>query len=363
MATVVGYEPMTASEGFVLPILSLVSNPDGRVAQILDEIDSRVTGFGPVETSENFVTFSTGANVSVGSDPVMMFKLSAHEALCGTLAELEIPLLSYANDQSKSAAIRFQIFDLLGDQENKLRMRLAMTNQISKALGEPAAQLFNHSALRTELWRILVARAATREVKLKVLETRGRLFAFYDSGELKLDISALSENDFPNIEMDEIRDELNALFTGAKSTSAVPAGAPPYEGEQTLSGIARVKRQEERVAILLTLILYNPDDAREILEKYPVRTVFERRAIQTLHTHLLNHDFSRRLRWDQLVELMARHIYGLVFPQNKGIYLMALAKHLGHRDEIARYVASRTLTSNAIAIGQYADEIREILSN
>lgn len=128
------------------------------------------------------------------------------------------------------------------------------------------------------------------------------------------------------------------------------------------------KRQEERMAILLDLILRNPDDALLLINlysqdkaKYANRVLKEiEREIRAKEKTLFEDEKGRRLNAVQLARIVNRP-FSRGMPNNRGALLFYMAKHLAKYPDINQYLRQKLKNSWSVFIAPNREQIQYFL--
>lgn len=126
--------------------------------------------------------------------------------------------------------------------------------------------------------------------------------------------------------------------------------------ERIVNEIRHRRRQEERLALVLDLLLENDSAGWDILRSYVDKAKFARTAIILLADALSKRQNSRANK--NLSEVISREIwtmFRLAYPPQRGILLLEFAKVLKHNADIANTIKSVCRTSNSM----YVNEVRE----
>jgi hypothetical protein len=145
-------------------------------------------------------------------------------------------------------------------------------------------------------------------------------------------------------------------YTDNKSISVIEAARELH----------RVGRQEERVAILLDLILRNPDDALLLINLYSKdRAKYANRVLKQIETEvrsnrqgdtLFQEEKGRRLNAIQLARIINRP-FSRGMPNNRAALLYYMAKHLARYPDINKYLREKITDTRSIFIVPLRSEI------
>ncbi len=135
--------------------------------------------------------------------------------------------------------------------------------------------------------------------------------------------------------------------------------------------VHQVKRQEERLAILLDLILRNPNNSLFLISLYSKdRAKYANLILKQIETELkagaaegtlfTNETVTRKLSAVQLARIVNRQFsHGM--PDNRAALLYYMAKHLAKYPDINRYLRAKLAKARSIFIVPHRREILQFL--
>ncbi|MEZ6023024.1 MAG: hypothetical protein R3C16_06355 [Hyphomonadaceae bacterium] len=340
-ARLISFLPLAGAIGFALPVLSHPSQP-GPFIQEIDERTRTVRGFQLLEDDPSrFVPLDTEVVVSVGAPQVFVFVARGGDALCGSLKELAPDLRLCAEELNRQPEIQLQIFDLIGDDQEKRGARAAVREAMVRDLGPNAVRYFLNALVRGDLWDLLVDSAPDTDAANRILSVRGRIDAqLGPAGDVEINLESIDRRDLWWIDEGKLIAELEGRFsTLSLPYPDQPVGSEEESGDFLFHGI-QAPRQEERMVLLLRALLAEPDSAWVLATKYAPRTRFEDRALQIIRRHLEPGALPGASA-TKLAVYCAFMLFRDVYPRNRGRYLLYLARHLGGNKEVASFVADK----------------------
>jgi len=128
--------------------------------------------------------------------------------------------------------------------------------------------------------------------------------------------------------------------------------------ERIVNEIRHRRRQEERLALVLDLLVANDPAGWDVLHNYVDRAKFARRAMAHI-AHLL----SKRRTWQgdkNLSKIISKEIWAifrLAYPQQRGTVLLELARVLKHDTDIAKAIKWACQMSNSVYVNDFRQKI------
>lgn len=139
---------------------------------------------------------------------------------------------------------------------------------------------------------------------------------------------------------------------------------------EVLNQIHHVGRQEERLAILLDLILRNPVEASFLIKIYSKdRAKYANRVLKQIdieitqnrkHDDLFQEERGRRLNAVQLARIV-NEPFSRGMPGNRAALLYYMAKHLARYPDINNYLRNKIAKARSVFITPYRREIVDFL--
>jgi hypothetical protein len=150
-----------------------------------------------------------------------------------------------------------------------------------------------------------------------------------------------------------------------------------YTDDKTIPAIEAAKqihhvgRQEERIAILLDLILRNPDDASFLIKLYSIdRAKYANRVLKQIDIEinksrkdgdLFQGERGRRLNAVQLARIV-NEPFSRGMPSNRAALLYYMAKHLARYPDINNYLRNKITNARSVFITPYRRQILDFLN-
>lgn len=322
--------------GFALPIFSHQTETHKVTIQEVDEVTGRITSFRSLEQTDFPSIRANGPSLMVGDKPIYAFFSTAEDVHVGTLDILRPMLEKVAEDSSSRQDLVLQIRELIGSADEKKIARVRMQRQILKEHGIVAARSFYEgSVLQSVMWSCLLSTTTNERMARRILKARPSLSATITStGKITLDLLALSEQDRAAIDSSKLLTMILLEFDPEPNNrpTAILADnsyAPDIRRntEVLLDQISLTKRQEERVAVLLSAILDNPLVGKSAILQYQTdKAKFADWAVKEIRQLLLNTDWSSD---ERIVASLVPRFFARQYPMSRGDLLFFLAKHLG----------------------------------
>ncbi len=156
-----------AMPSFALPLLGDVNSGSVRFVQEIDETTGCVEQFRILENADHLaplleLKFPFSA-ARIGYPPIYVFLDQALQIHIGTLSAIESILRAFLVSNSKHAALKLQISELIGSDQEKRRFRAQIRGLVAKTSGSNAARAFYEgSVLRAALWESYFLRLESR---------------------------------------------------------------------------------------------------------------------------------------------------------------------------------------------------------
>jgi hypothetical protein len=365
----IGCQPFGKEQiGFALPIFSHRTDAKKMAIQEVDEITGRVIGFTAIEQTDGSLIQSDGPSLVVGDEPIYAFMESVDSVHAGTLRFLRATLEKVVAESESRPDLILQIRELIGSAEEKKVARAKMQNSILQAHGTEAARSFYEgSVLRSAMWSCLLSTAHNEKMARRILSVRSSLSASIAStGGITFDLSALTPQDQNAIDQTKLLAKILLEFDpepSARPTTILSDNYSPDVRRSTevlLEQISHAKRQEERVAMLLSAILDNPIIGKSALLQYRSdRAKFADWAVKEISRLLLNTDWSSD---ERIIAALIPTFFTRHYPLSRADLLLALAKHLGKWPLVSEAIKGKLAKTRSIFIHLRRAEIEKELS-
>jgi hypothetical protein len=160
----------------------------------------------------------------------------------------------------------------------------------------------------------------------------------------------------------EARQAANAIINSHSLEDDHDASEPvrdPPNPFEFVKKVFRTGRQEERVALVIALMLENEEVATIVLKELPRdRGKFAQRAIGSLN------DWSKRVRFTEAdAAKFVEQLMGDVFPMNRPTLLLYLSKHLARYRMINNAIRKRVRSSRSMFLEEHRPQINRYLNN
>ncbi|WP_316198524.1 hypothetical protein [Bradyrhizobium sp. SZCCHNS2002] len=368
-ARLIGYRMLSKMDcGFALPVFSHPEHRHNLAIQEIDELTGRIVGFRTLEDANEQELPLNGPFVELGDEQLYVFVSSSNNVHVGTLVALRPKLKQFSEDNVSKSDIALQIAELVGSPEERKIARIRMQKLFLRSQGAAAARYFYEgSALRSALWSCLISTAASEELARRILALRSHLSADINSdGTIALDLSALSENDQIDINREAVISKMLLEFEPAPSSrpdTILEDDSNTEIGIHTanlLHKIKQVKRQEERIAILLSAILDTPLIGKSALLQYQNDNAkFANWALAEIRGLLLNTEWSSD---ERLIASLIPRFFTRQYPLSRGDLLVFLAKHLGKWPAVRAEIFKCLSRTNSLFVHLRRQEIEEFLT-
>jgi hypothetical protein len=372
-ATTVGCLPLDQeSIGFAIPILVRPTAPRLLTIQEVDEVSGRIYGFRILEPQESQFVHVSGPSVGIGDEPLYAFISTANDVFIGTLAVLRPILAGFAEANQSRIALKLQINELIGTDNEKKVARAQMRQVLLDVQGAAVARSFYEgSVLRSVLWSRLLSVASSKEMSKRILQVRGKLSASVNQdGQILLDLSALSEEDQEAIDSTKLVSAMLLEFEPQPASTGGPAkanesgvhdaAAIQRQVEDLLSLVHRTGRQEERVTLLMTAILSNPPVGKSALLQYRGdRAKMATWAIAELRKAFIDTNWPSD---ERVIAALVPRLFTKQFPMARGDLLFFLAKHLGKWPQVNGAIRAVLQKTHSMFVDFWRKEIEETLA-
>ncbi|WP_293679008.1 hypothetical protein [uncultured Phenylobacterium sp.] len=367
------------SPGFFLPLLQS-DGSEGYYLQTVDEISDLISSFSRIsETPDLIFSIDIPIFVDLGSRPVFVFMDHLGVVHVGTVGDIASDLREYVKNNPADVAVRLQIANLLDEPGERRSAREAVRINIEAQLGQTAGAAFYQSALRSALWNSLIKRAPSRDAAHAVIETRSSFqSSIGDDGSIAIDISALERRsiygDDLNAIVQDIKDEfvtrdngISNHVDGISSTDNIKDDANKLDiiGADLLhiqATISNAPRQEERISMLLEIILRDRKVGLEILNLYRPRANFESRAIEMMRQRL-NFNSEGSIPDSLVVSDIVVKLFFMIFSMNRGYLLYFASIHLGQISDVRQSIRFCLSKTQSVHVESFRSEIYDILSS
>jgi hypothetical protein len=373
-ATAVGCLPLDLeSIGFAIPILVRPTVSRLFTVQEVDEVSGRVCGFRILEPQDSQFIHVQGPSIGIGDEPLYAFFSSANDVSIGTLAILRPILVGFAEANQSRIALKLQINELIGTDNEKKVARSQMRQVLLDVQDTAAARSFYEgSVLRSVLWNRLLSVASSKEMSKRILQVRGRLSASVNQdGQISLDLSALSEEDQEAIDYTKLVSAILLEFEPQPATTRRPAkagesgvhdaAAIQRQVEDLLSLVQQTGRQEERVALLMAAVLRNPTVGKTALLQYRGdRAKMATWAIAELRKAFIDTNWPSD---ERVIAALVPRLFTKQFPMARGDLLFFLAKHLGKWPQVNGAIREALQRTHSMFVNFWRKEIEEALAS
>jgi hypothetical protein len=356
------------SLGFALPIFSRSTKIITPLVQVIDEISGRIKSFRALDDPTlQTLPVRRGPSVSVGDKQIYAFMAAPDEFHIGTLDELCTELEHFAEANASRAGLVLQIRELIGSPQEKKSARIRMRTVLLEEQGDEAAKWFYEgSVLRSVLWQCLVSDATDREMAFRILNVRGRLSAgITANGHINIDLSALSREDQAAIDRDALIEKILLEFEPepAKTIRARDNYRHNFqqEAKDLLNNIARIPRQEERMALLMSTILDNPLVGKAALLEYGRDNAkFEDWTLKELRKIFVDTNWPSD---ERVIATLVPKLFTKQYPLSRGDLLFHLARHLAKWPLVNLAIRTCLDKTNSMFVNFRRAEIEEALLN
>ena len=401
--------------GFGLPIFCRAGDKRNYI-QIVDELANTISHFRQIEDLDAVldVKSTQQLEIKLGDAPIYIFIDASGRIIIGQISDISDRLSGIINDRNLPPGIRLQIAELIGSQTDKTRLRQLVGKQIrNSSVGSSSTTSFYRSIYYQERRASKVA--ASRKIKVeqldssvdRLLDEMPILEAHETTVRHRLTIE--DKNDLINIEESQTRllksqgvivAEINVenrdssvkdvIIAGPwrknKSEITTSSSRVSYKDvntifyyqnddasiirDQQFRGVTEIKemtiiiiatkRQEDRIALLLSYIIFRENMWHVLLRGYYFdRGWFARMALGIIKKDLLvpAPDLNHSMRIVKTLD----GILKLTHLQSKGRFLVGIAKYMGRYAPVRDFLTnlSRHNTSNFLS-DYYSDVDRYI---
>jgi len=371
--TVRGCLPLQeGTSGFAIPLFAHPIDPSLRLVQEIDEFRDTIAAFkileGDISAAGEVTLFGPAA--SIGEDVIHAFITDDGKAHVGILAELKSLLKEYIDKHPGRIAVILQIQELIGGSQEKKIARSKMRELVLKNSGTSSARAFYEgSTLHAALWQKLVALAPNEGAARRILAARSTLSAEINpDGIIKLDLSALVPADRALFSEQQIVTQLVAEFDttcgDAETVNNRNTGSRSSESaSEILRNIIKTPRQEERIAILLALILRDRETGTKVLHQYTRdRAKFANLALHDLRDTLFSPQQANEISDERKIAALIPRFFTAQYPLSRGHLLYFLAKHLANWSYINIAIKQCLNRTRSIFVDVRRKEIEELLA-
>jgi hypothetical protein len=371
--------------GFALPLLQDPGESNVWLVQEVDELSGVVAGFKILEGDVNSpIPVANGPTSRVGGPLIYAFVTEDGVGQAGTLVTLGPLLQAFIIRRPERSAIKLQIAELIGTTEEKRAARTAMRRTVLERSGETAAHRFYEgSMLRHVLWARLIANASDEDAARRILALRKRTNVKVGaSGEIILDLSALSPSDYSGTTAGILTKELEAEF---ERIAPPPVELPPIQPDpkdsseqltldlhddprrvQSVDHIVRrvrsASRQEERLPALVDAIVQNREIGPELLKTYADdKSQHATKALRVLEAEVQSEAFVANTARDIELVKIIRRPYFRSMPQSRALQFYYIAKYLSKYPHINAYLKKVWARASSIYLRPYQQEIERYL--
>lgn len=361
------------SNGFTLPLFRKIGDHEYIYIQIVDDYNQTITEFRKIISDTNYKEFEFNYNsISVGNKQIFVFIRNSGEAIYGEIHEIENDLKSILETDELNSGIKLQIAHFVGSDEDKIKTRHAVYNNIAAKSGSESARLFRENSLAPFLFWERVSIAAKNEAAARRMHSHRYkvAFAFDKEGNLEIDTSAWDENDYSIIRINEIRrdiqGELNSLSIEGKAPNNDNAIETDNKNDNLYNNILRKisnsKRQEERVSLLLQAYSEDTEIGNRVIKTYKNdRSKFADSAISTIKEQLSSAPNNKIKHL--IISKIISALFSKAFPYNRGFLLYYSAIHLGRNREIARTINHILGKTNSAHVLKFQNAIKDKLDH
>ncbi|MCA1433354.1 hypothetical protein I6F33_10230 [Bradyrhizobium sp. BRP20] len=352
--------------GFALPIFSRSTQTIAPLIQVIDEISGQITGFRVLEGPKLQFLLARGPSAALGDEQIYAFIAAPGKFHFGTLDTLRTRLEHFAEANASRAGLVLQIRELIGSPQEKKSARIRMRRILLDEQGSEAAKSFYEgSVLRSVLWRCLVSGATDREMATRILNSRGRLSAeIKTDGSIAIDISALSSEDQAAIDRKVLSEKILLEFD-PQPTGTIRARDDyrlnfEQDAKNLLDQLARIRRQEERMAVLMSTILDNPLVGKAALVEYGRdRAKFADWTVKELRKIFMDTNWPSD---ERVIATLVPKLFTKQYPLARGDLLLYLARHLAKWPVVKSAIQKCLERTNSMLVDLQRAEIEKALS-
>jgi hypothetical protein len=361
--------------GFALPILSYLLDPPLFAIQEVDELTGCVCSFRTFSPDGSSLVSKMGPSVRIGDKPFYAFIDTAGNAHLGKLKTLSPVLAQFAAANPDRLGLSLQIRELIGTDQEKKTARTEMRKFLLEKQGSAAARSFYEgSVLRSVLWSRLLSTAINSEMAKRILGVRGRLSAKVDSdGTITLDLSCLSREDLAAIDTTKLIDsilleydpqpEKPARSVVEKNGEIHDFAEVQREVDILVRRMIAARRQEERIALMISAILRNPPVGKTALLQYPAdKAKTAEWAFKELRRILIETKGTSSRSDELLISLLIPKILSQQYHMTRGDLLFFLAKHLGSWPVVKKSIRQCLAVTHSVSVELRRGEIEAALA-
>ncbi len=356
--------PFWRGPGFVIP---LVQSRYGSNASYIQRVDGgkKICGFVLFPAAYNSVPIVSPIPVRVGIQEVFAIVDPFGDAHAGTQKDLAGNIRRWLS-KVESPLSRMNFARFCGDRRTEMgSAQQAFEMKIEEFNSEDlAVSWFVHSAVSRELFDIMRARSV-RGSRAEVYN--GEAFMTVRVRRASVDISLPTgirqSNKAYSARLSPLLELVKAV-TGRSVDVITEFSRLDYPKtdariidnvDRILRRVSSLKRQEERVAILLEETLRDPRAGQAVLERHIERAGHAAAAIDLLRSTMLG--YTSGVDVERMLEPVLREIILRSYPLQRGRLLLALSQHLSAYSLLTSTIRGFATRSRAREVLLYRDRI------
>lgn len=374
MQRVIGYIPLGSDvAGFGIPVFSGQLQDSNLSIQSIDELTGRVGSFLKLQDRDARIVHLQGPSASIGDKQIYVFVLAPANVQIGTLQSIGPVLKSYLKSENSDPSTILQIQELIGTNYEKKIARIKMRKALLNDYGPATARSFYEgSVLKAVLWDRLLAAASNEEMAKRILKNRGKLNAEINSeGSIKLDISALTQEDLKVINVEDIINGITLEFDTQPARAELELlsnGTADHDfakvQEQVSTLLREIKttgRQEERISLLLRSILEDQVlGLTAVIQYQNDRANLANWVLNEIRSSLLN-SYKDSRSVEIFIAALVPKLFTKHFTLSRGELLFYLAKHLADWQRINDAIQKTLDRTRSIFVNNWRPEIQGLL--
>lgn len=290
----------------------------------------------------------------------------------GTSDSLAPTLRSFQAENPKEAAVNLQIAEIVGTAAERERARIHLLEESKPDAATSGKSTLVMSMAYEDVWRALYESCkdgAAQQVLTSYRRRVSREFDFADPNLLPHDLRTKIE---PHLRR-SLKDICQSILLNVSEVAAmigedirdsdsrwVPDDlAMERRIRRILDSVWRLTRQEQRISRLMREVLRDSKEGTYALHRFRPKAKFEQVARERILKRLASRGQGESLQTS--LAILAQELYSVAYPQQRGRFLLYLAKELGDYPDIAKVIRRAAVTSQGYEVQHVQSKILEHL--
>lgn len=332
------------------------------------QMNGPITAFARVaETISVPLPQGTEIYAEVGGEPLIAVFDEYGALRYGPRSDLGVVVRQCASHPKASDAFRISAYEVVGDIDQVRRHRQRACESITKFLGMQSSRYFKDSVATDIFWNLLEQNARSAEAASRFRTVRGTASARMHDGRSLVDFGLIDPSDF-TIESRDFEALIDREMVGLASAgvrlkkadlSGYGGSAPTY-GE-LIAAIAASPRQEERVAILMRIMILFPKEGINVAQYYPHHSAYEKAAAGKLFAAVSRERDITSNVMERILSGLTRQLISDAYPMRKGEVIFYFASHLSDFPLVRGQILDSFTRSNALSVNMLSEQINNAL--